>query len=156
MGATTGCAGVQLIGPRDGADAGWLALRGELWPEESKSGHLSAMVDALARGHHVRLAVTAAGDAVAFVEAAVRRDYVNGTATSPVAFLEGIYVAPAWRRRGIARALVNEVIAWAQAQELSELASDALCENDAAHAVHRSLGFKETERVVYFLRSLRP
>lgn len=155
MNAAAGHVGVQLAGPRDAADSGWLALRAQLWPEESESAQLRAMADALARAHCVRLAVTAAGVAVAFVEAAVRRDYVNGTASSPVAFLEGIYVAPAWRRRGIARALLGEVIAWAQAERLSELASDALLQNEAAHAAHRALGFEETERVVYFRRSLR-
>jgi aminoglycoside 6'-N-acetyltransferase I len=112
------------------------------------------MADTVARGHYVRLALTSAGAAVGFVEASKRSDYVNGTASSPVAFLEGLYVAPAARRRGVARALVEAVVAWALGQGLTELASDSLIDNVAAHEAHRRLGFQETERVVCFLRSL--
>ena len=35
-------------------------------------------------------------------EVSVRSDYVNGTETSPVAFLEGPYVIPAAGRSGVA------------------------------------------------------
>jgi len=96
------------------------------------------------------------GRAVGLAEAALRSDYVNGTATSPVAFLEGLYVAPDERRKGIARSLVREVAAWARERGCTELASDALLDNTASHAVHRALGFVETERVVFFRKELAP
>ena len=88
------------------------------------------------------------------VEASRRVDYVNGTSSSPVAFLEGLYVVPASRRQGVARTLVQSVVRWALAEGCSELASDSLLDNPAAHATHRALGFEETERVVYFRRGL--
>ena len=50
--------------------------------------------------------------------------------------------------------LVEEVVQWAHRQGLREFASDALLHNTDAHAVHRALGFEETERVVYFRRAL--
>lgn len=134
-------------------DPGWLRLRCGLWPG-SEADHLRYMADSIARKHFVRLAVAADGAAVAFVEASKRVDYVNGTNSSPVAFLEGLYVEPASRGNGIARALVASVEEWASAQGCSELASDSPLGNLAAHAVHRALGFTETERVVYFCRAL--
>ncbi len=100
------------------------------------------------------LAFDANGRAIGLAEAALRHDYVNGTETSPVGFLEGWYVAPEWRFRGIGRALVEAVAQWAQAQGCAELASDALLENDESHAAHAGCGFEETERVVYFRRRL--
>jgi len=112
------------------------------------------MADALARGHFVRVAVDASGATAGFVEASKRNDYVNGTSSSPVAFLEGLYVEPAARRKGVARSLVESVVAWAAAEGCRDLASDSPLDNVAAHAVHRALGFAETERVVYFLRTL--
>jgi len=102
----------------------------------------------------VRLAVTDAGSAVGFVEASKRVDHVNGTSSSPVAFMEGLYIVAEFRRRGVARALVDSVVTWALEQGCSELASDSLLENSSAHAAHRALGFEETERVVYFRRAL--
>jgi len=113
------------------------------------------MDDAIARGHFVRLAIASSGSAVGFVEASKRVDYVNGTNSSPVAFLEGLFVEPASRGNGVARAHVAAVEGWALAQGFTELASDSPLESVSAHAVHRALGFEETERVVYFRRALR-
>ena len=141
---------MQIEAPGAG-DHRWLALRSRLWPG-SEAEHLRYMADATARRHFVRLAIAPNGAAVAFVEASKRVDYVNGTNSSPVAFLEGLYVEPASRRNGVARALVAAVEAWAAREGCAELASDSPLENVAAHAVHRALGFAETERVVYFCR----
>ncbi len=94
------------------------------------------------------------GNSVGFAETTVRRDYVNGCDTSPVVFLEGIYVVPNQRKSGIARALVNEGAAWGRLQGCSEFGSDALLENTASHTMHRALGFAEMERVVYFKKPL--
>jgi len=130
-------------------------MRSRLWPDGSEPEHLRYMADAIARGHFVRLAIAGNGSAVAFVEAAKRVDYVNGTHSSPVAFLEGLYVEPGSRGSGVARALVAAVEAWAAAEGCTELASDSPLENVAAQAVHRALGFAETGRVVYFCRAVR-
>lgn len=145
----------QITPPQGPGDRAWLALRRALWPDGPQAEHLLGMADTLARGHHVRLAVGATGLALGFVEASRRVDYVNGATSSPVAFLEGLYVVPQARRQGIARSLVESVIEWALRQGCRELASDSLLDNAAAHAAHRALGFEETERVVYFRRALR-
>jgi aminoglycoside 6'-N-acetyltransferase I len=134
---------MHMTAPQGGGDAAWLALRSALWPGVSEAEHLSGMADALARGHYVRLAVSTRGSAVGFVEASKRVDYVNGTSSSPVAFLEGLYVVPESRRQGVARALVASVVEWALQQDCRELASDSLLENSAAHAAHHALGFEE-------------
>ena len=97
---------------------------------------------------------SAAGEPIGLAEVALRTDYVNGTQTSPVAFLEGLYVIPRERRHGVAAALVEQVAEWARERGCRELASDALLDNEASHAVHRALGFGETERVVCFKRML--
>ena len=119
-----------------------------------RSRAIVGMADAMARGHYVRIAVTVDGSALGFVEAAKRVDYVNGTSSSPVAFIEGLYVVPEARCRGAARTLVEAVAKWASHERCIELASDALLDNRTAHAVHDALGFEETERVVYFRRPL--
>lgn len=89
-----------------------------------------------------------------FAEASLRSDYVNGCSTTPVAFLEGLYVVPERRRQGIARVLVGTVEAWARERGCAEIASDALIENVESHNLHLAVGFSETERVVYFRKSL--
>jgi aminoglycoside 6'-N-acetyltransferase I len=131
---------------------GWLDLRQALWPEGPASEHLAEMQSFLDKpGRFAQfVGYTDGGEPAGFVEAALRRDYVNGTESSPVAFVEGLYVAPAHRRHGVGTELIAAIIAWAQARGCTELASDALLDNTASHAMHRALGFEETERVVFF------
>ena len=145
---------MKIASPTTGNDGKWLTLRLRLWPEGSESEHLRDMADILARGHYVRLALSDDDSAIGFIEASKRVDYVNGTNSSPVAFLEGLYVEPTVRRMGIARALVAGVEQWAWEEGCTELASDSPLDNDAAHAAHRALGFEEMERVVYFRRAV--
>ena len=135
---------------------GWLSLRRELWPEGSQHEHLAEMQSFLDQPIRFAQFMVYAqdGEPAGFVEAALRTDYVNGTEGSPVAFLEGIYVRPERRGSGIGGALVGAAEQWAGAQGCSELASDALLDNHASHAFHQATGFAETERVVYFRKSL--
>ena len=145
---------IRIEPPQGPRDTRWLELRCALWPDSTQA-HLRDMHRVCARGDHVLLALTATGDVAGFVEASMRHDYVNGTNGSPVAFLEGLYVQAALRRMGVARQLVAAVERWARAEGVSELASDTPLSNVASQAVHRALGFDETERVVYFHRALR-
>lgn len=134
--------------------AGWLELRRALWPAPREE-HLGEM--ALMAANPQRFAVFvayASAEAQGLAEAAIRTDHVNGAQSSPVGFLEGLYVVPHARRAGVARALVAEVARWAAACGCSELASDTPFANSASHAVHRALGFEETERVVFFRKPL--
>lgn len=134
------------------------ALRHALWPEASvdelfeESRHM--IMDQSASGMVFLAYLPGRAVAVGFAEVALRHDHVNGCSSNPVAFLEGIYVDPQHRRRGIAMALVDAAAAWGRAAGASEFASDALLENVASHRFHVAAGFTETERVVYFRQSL--
>jgi aminoglycoside 6'-N-acetyltransferase I len=134
----------------------WAALRAALWPEDDAVAHAAEIHDALAQPHGVVafLALDADGRARGFAEATLRRDYVNGTESSPVGFLEGWYVVPESRGSGAGRALVAAVAQWTREQGCSEFASDALLDNESSHRAHAACGFEETERVVYFRKRL--
>lgn len=135
----------------------WEMLRQALWPNGGDTG---AHADDIARlladpGDTVNLiARDKTGNAIGFAEASLRHDYVNGCDSSPVAFLEGIYVAPAARQRGVARALVDAIQNWAREQGCTELASDAATSNTGSLNMHHALGFEETEHVVFFRKVL--
>jgi aminoglycoside 6'-N-acetyltransferase I len=132
-------------------------LRHGLWPHHSEADHRAELEPKLvdrAGETAIFLACSPAQIALGFAEASLRRDYVNGCDTSPVAFLEGIYVEPASRRGGVARALAAAVEAWGAALGCSELASDATLDNEGSHRMHAALGFEETERIVFFRKTL--
>ena len=133
----------------------WLPLRVALWPDSAPDNdHDTNNVLSAPERYLVLLFINEQGNALGFAEASLRADYVNGTDSSPVAFLEGLYVQPASRGQGIARQLVAGIQQWAEEMGCTELASDALLDNQGSHAMHEALGFTETERVVYFLKSL--
>ena len=139
------------------ADIGaWAELRAALWPEDDAASHAAEIRRALAQPHGTIgfLVIDAHGRECGFAEATLRRDYVNGTESSPVGFLEGWYVVPEARGRGAGRALVAAVELWTREQGCTELASDALLDNEASHRAHAACGFEETERVVYFRKHL--
>jgi aminoglycoside 6'-N-acetyltransferase I len=146
----------RVASPDLGQMTAWRQMRQALWPEMTEEENLretEAMMTATSR-FFVRIALNREDKPVGFVEATVRNDYVKGCATSPVVFLEGIYVEPRERRQGAARALADAVEEWGRKMDCREFASDALLENSDSHSMHRALGFEETERVVYFRKDL--
>ena len=145
---------VTTCGPPELDD--WSALRAELWADGTVEEHRAEAAMALDEPTRLFafLARDADGRAVGFAEASVRSDYVNGCSTSPVGFLEGLYVRDDSRQRGIARGLVMAVEHWARERGCMELASDALLVNAVSQKAHRGMGFSETERVVFFCKSL--
>ena len=137
--------------------AEWAALRAELWPDEDAGQHGAELAETLSADSDrdfACVALTAEGRCIGFAEAALRSDYVNGCETSPVAFLEGIYVAEPYRRSGVARMLCRAVEAWGRERGCAEFASVAAIDNLASLALHRALGFVETERVVFFRKTV--
>ncbi|QSX78416.1 aminoglycoside 6'-N-acetyltransferase [Agrilutibacter solisilvae] len=146
---------------RAGADeaGGWSTLRAALWPHEDPARHAADIRQVLGRGDTaVGFLALDVDDArtLGFAEATLRSDYVNGCESSPVGFLEGWYVLPDARSRGIGRALVAAVEDWARQRGCTELASDAPLENVDAQRAHQACGFDEAERVIYFHKRLAP
>jgi aminoglycoside 6'-N-acetyltransferase I len=136
----------------------WVTLRLALWPDVGEQEHRVDAVAVLDRADQaIAFLVRAPGlTPIAFAEATLRRDHVNGCTTSPVAFVEGVYVSPAWRKRGIARVLFRAIEDWAISVGCCELASDTLICNEISQQAHRKLGLEETERVVFFRKQLQP
>ncbi len=102
---------------------------------------------------YVALIAESQDELVGFAEVSVR-SVAEGCPPGPAAFLEGIWVEPEHRRRGVARALLAAAEAWARERGLSHLGSDALLDNQASHAWHRAAGFGEVVRLVAFSKKL--
>ncbi len=75
-----------------------------------------------------------------------------GAETSPVGYLEGLYICADYRRQGIGAALVGAGEQWAWSRGCSEIASDAEIGNAASIEMHQRMGYREVERQVCFLK----
>jgi aminoglycoside 6'-N-acetyltransferase I len=132
-------------------------MRITLWPWDEVEDHAEEAEELYLAGNpdrHAMIALDDGGVAAGFAEATIRRDYVEGCETSPVVFLEGIYVRPEARLGGVALALAEAVAEWGKAKGCTEFASNALLDNIDSHRFHAAIGFEETERVVFFRREL--
>lgn len=137
--------------------AAWLAMRCALWPEGSVAEHgeqIAAFFAGKARlPLAVLLAFDAAGHSVGFAELSIR-SVVDACETDRVAYLEGWYVEPAARRRGVGRELLLAAEEWGRARGCTEFGSDTQVSNAASAAAHLALGFTETDQVRCFKKRL--
>ncbi len=131
-------------------------MRVDLWPSLTPPENDADCANIL--GKPARLAVFVAatdeGHACGFVEVGLR-DVADGCDSSPVGYIEGWFVEPASRRRGIGRWLVAAAEQWARALGCTEMASDALLENRDGQQAHVRLGYVEVDRMISFRKSLR-
>ena len=91
---------------------------------------------------------------VGFAQCQLRRDYVEGTETSPVGYLEGIFVLEEYRLRGYARELLSSCEKWSKEKLCSEFASDCKFENTDSLKFHIAAGFEEANRIICFKKKL--
>jgi aminoglycoside 6'-N-acetyltransferase I len=139
----------------DAADADWLLLRCEFFPEDYPGEHQQFLQGLWASGRFTAfVASTESGVPMGFAEVAIRQDFVNGCQHRPALFLEGIYVRPEYRGQGVARRLCAAAGEFGVSHGCQEFASDVYIDDHDSLAAHVGLGFKETERVVYFRKSL--
>jgi aminoglycoside 6'-N-acetyltransferase I len=141
---------IRPLGPAD--HAAWAGLRHALWPEIGRA-ELGHELEELLRTPFAGFGAFDGTAMIGFAEVS-ERPWGDGCDTAPVAWLEGIFMAPTHRRQGIARRLVAAVEAWARARDLTELGSDAELDNLVSRIGHARWGFAETERVVRFRKVL--
>ena len=91
---------------------------------------------------------------VGFAQCGLRFDYVEGTDSSPVGYLEGIFVLEEYKKRGYAKELLGECQNWAKDQGCLEFASDCELDNEDSLKFHLKMGFAEANRIICFTKRL--
>ncbi len=92
--------------------------------------------------------------AAGFAACSLRHDYVEGTQSSPVGYLEGVYTDESFRKLGVAKALLAACEGWARQRGCSEFASDCELTNEPSRLFHLKAGFTEANRVICFVKQL--
>ena len=128
-------------------------LRLALWPMPEQDNRSDIEAQLADPAWAVFLEVDETGSGVGFLEVRLR-NYAEGAERSPVPYVEGWYVEPEIRRRGVGRMLMFAAEEWARAQGYGELASDTHVDNRESLNAHRRLGFEETDRIVCLLKRL--
>lgn len=131
----------------------WARLRQALWPDADEPAEELVLLLAHPERYSAFGAFGADGTLLGFVEVSLRPDPLS---LLPVdyGFVEGWYVRPKDRRRGIGAALVHAAEAWARQRGCTAMGSDTEVENELSQRAHAALGYREVERVVCFRKRL--
>ncbi len=91
---------------------------------------------------------------IGFAQCQLRYDYVEGTESSPVGYLEGILIVDRYRKKGYAAELLAECEKWAKEKGCTEFASDCELANEESLKFHMALGFEEANRIICFRKDI--
>ncbi|WP_188455496.1 aminoglycoside 6'-N-acetyltransferase [Virgibacillus oceani] len=133
-------------------EAAYLALL--LWPGHTLKEFIQEMTYLIAQPDATVFLVYHGNEAIGFAQCQQRYDYVEGTSSSPVGYLEGLYVKEPFRKQGFARSLVHACENWAKKKGCGEFASDCELDNEESLALHLKLGFSEANRIICFKKTL--
>lgn len=91
---------------------------------------------------------------VGFAQVNLRYDYVEGCETSPVGYLEGVFVQESFRGRGYAKELLKKCEDWAKSKGCKEFASDCEIKNVVSYNFHKAMNFSEANRIICFTKKV--
>ena len=144
-----------MIRKADSNDVALLAaLACRLWPDHAVDEMCLELTDLIEEPDAAFFLAYEGPEAAGFAQCQLRYDYVEGTETSPVGYLEGIYVSDECRMRGIARELLTACENWARNKGCREFASDCELENTQSLQFHLNVGFEEANRIICFTKKI--
>ena len=136
-------------------DAGLVAkLAIQMWDDNTIDGMTEDLAEIIASPESALFLLYDGEKAIGFAQCQLRHDYVEGTDSSPVGYLEGIFVEEAHRNQGYAKELLKQCEAWAKEMGCTEFASDCELTNTGSLAFHLKMGFEEANRVICFIKRL--
>lgn len=91
---------------------------------------------------------------VGLLTCSIKREYVAGCDTNKVAYLEGLYVLPKYRKQKIATQLIKHFELWASKKGCTELASDLELTNKASLQFHNKMGFEVVEKTIHLKKEI--
>jgi aminoglycoside 6'-N-acetyltransferase I len=132
-------------------------MREALWPDGAGGEHEREIEEYFSGRSREPLAVLIAEDSdgrpLGMAELSIR-PCAEGCRSGRVAYLEGWFVAPGARLRGVGRLLIDAAQAWARTQSCSELASDTQPNDTVSVAAHRAVGFADAGLIQCFRKDL--
>lgn len=143
---------IRKAKPNDISAVSSLAL--ELWPHHPLEEFTEEFAQLLSQPEAAVFLAFDEENPIGFAQCQLRHDYVEGTDSSPVGYLEGIFVAESHRRMGYAKLLLAACEVWAKKLGCIEFASDCELTNEESLRFHLGVGFEEANRIICFTKKL--
>ncbi|MFT4143517.1 MAG: GNAT family N-acetyltransferase [Mobilitalea sp.] len=140
------------------AEAGDTKIAAELaillWPENDINALENEMREYIISNNRAVFISYSERTPIGFAQCSLRSDYVEGTKSSPVGYLEGVFVKEEFRKSGFGKKLILQCEDWARNKGCSEFASDCELNNTESLQFHLRIGFEEANRIICFKKSL--
>ena len=128
----------------------WVELRSAFFTEKSHKTLKNEAIAMLENKKARAFGLFKGKTLVAFAE--VKKCRINGVKT---ALLAGIYISQGYRQWGLDKKLLNAVEKWAKEHSLNEINASININEKRSISNYKSLGFSETERVVFFRKTIK-
>lgn len=126
----------------------------QMWEDNSIEGLTEEFIELIEKEDAQIFIKFVQDKVVGFAQCQLRYDYVEGTETSPVGYLEGIFLEEEYRGKGYAKELLSECQKWAKEKGCLEFASDCELDNATSLKFHIAMGFEEANRIICFTKKL--
>ena len=126
----------------------------QLWDKNSVSGLIAEFSKMISNGKSQFFLKYENDIPIGFAQVQLRYDYVEGTKTSPVGYLEGIFIKEGYRNKGYAKELLAACEAWAKCNGCREFASDCEITNIDSFRFHKAMNFTEANGIICFTKTL--
>jgi len=143
---------VKLAQKEDSRILAEMAIK--MWDDNTLSEMANSFDELIASDNAACFIKYVEGKAIGFAQCQLRTDYVEGTDSSPVGYLEGIFIEEAYRKCGYGKELLEECEKWAKKKKCTEFASDCELENEDSLHFHIAMGFEEANRIICFKKDI--
>lgn len=133
----------------------WVDMGLELWPDNEKEDLTEIFNEIFDSEKETGFLYKNNNEYIGFINVSLRHDYVAGCDSSPVGYVEGVYVKEEYRENGIARELLKIGEEWATSKGCTEMGSDIEIDNNISYKFHEKCGFTEVEKVICFIKEIK-
>lgn len=127
----------------------------DLWPESTEEELHESFHEIMASNRDKIIFYRKGTELVSFIHLSIREDYVEGTESTPTGYIEGVYVKPEHRRKGYSAKLVEVGEKWLIQKGCKQIGSDIHLDNQVSYDFHIGMGFKESSRLIAFIKDLK-
>jgi len=127
-----------------------------LWPDSTDEDLEKSFQDAISSSNETALvSQSETGELTGFAILSIRSDFVEGATTSPVGYLEGIFVYPGYRKQEVGRQLLELGEKWCLENGCSQIGSDTAITNTDSTEFHKNVGFQITSKNTCFIKDIK-
>lgn len=125
-----------------------------IWPDSNFEDEKEACIEVIENPNEAYFLAISGHNSIGFVYLNLRYDHVEGANSSPVAYVEGIFVKNEYQKKGTGSMLLDKAEEWALSKGCTQLGSDVEIDNLESLTFHQRMGFKVENKIICLMKNL--